>query len=168
MTPSGAFKIKEKSGAGSTTAVKMVYNLVKRAASDIRNNIDKINMYRITAPKVIALVLKRIENIIRTNKLDVTKYEDIWNIGFIALNNDEELAKPLKELIEYLKEHNIPINDKIELFATQSKTNSTKLITNPGYRMSVPKLVLNPYLNELENVKLVFIPNVIDLKFQIP
>ena len=161
-------EIKEKSGDGSTTAVKMLYNLVKRAASDIRNNIDKINMYRITAPKVIALVLKRIENIIRTNKIDVTKYEDIWNIGFIALNNDEELAKPLKELIEYLKENNIPINDKIELFATQSKTNSTKLITNPGYRMSVPNLVLNPYLNELENVKLVFIPNVIDLKFQIP
>ena len=162
-------KIKQKSGDGSTTAVRLLYNLVKLAANSIRNENNKeIYSYRINTPKVIKMILDKVKANIEYNKTKSVTYEDIRNIGYISLNNDPELTKPIDELAEYMKKENISLDNSFQVLSTVSDIENTRLIKQPGYRLSVPHLCIDESVRDLEDVKLVFIHNVLDLKYQIP
>lgn len=159
--------IKGKSGDGSTTAVRLLYNLVKSSAKDIRDHINNIYDYRITTPKVIKLLLDLIKEEVENSKVKSTKYEDLRQIGYISLNCDDDLVKPIEELTDHLKESKTPLDENFLLMSSVSNDiKETKLIKRPGYRLSVKEFMLDRNVREMEDVKLVFIPNVIDLKLQ--
>ena len=161
-------EIKEKSGDGSTTAVKLLYQLIKQAAYAIRNNVPDIYQYRINTPKVIHMILDKIKSFIESTKIKTVTYEDLRAVGYISLNNDEDLCKPLDELIEYMKAENIEIDENFELHSTPSETDETRLISRPGYRLSAQSFLINEDRLTMNNVKLIFIPYILDLKMQIP
>lgn len=159
--------IKGKSGDGSTTAVRLLYNLVKASAKDIRDHINNIYDYRITTPKVIKLLLDLVREEVESSKVKSTNYDDIRQIGYISLNCDDDLVKPIEELTEHLKESKIPLDENFLLMsAVSNDIKETKLIKRPGYRLSVKEFALDRNVREMEDVKLVFIPNLIDLKLQ--
>lgn len=160
--------IKAKSGDGSTTAVRLLYNLVKSSARDIRDHIENIYDYRITTPKVIKLLLDLIKEEVENSKVKSTNYDDIRQIGYISLNCDDDLVKPIEELTEHLKSEKTPLDENFLLMSSVSnEIEETKLIKRPGYRLSVKEFSLDKLVREVEDVKLIFIPNVIDLKLQI-
>lgn len=159
--------IKNKSGDGSTTAVRLLYNLVKSSAKDIRDHINNIYDYRITTPKVIKLLLDLIKDEVENSKVKSTNYDDIRQIGYISLNCDDDLVKPIEELTDHLRESNTPLDENFLLMSSVSNDiKETKLIKRPGYRLSVKEFMLDRNVREMEDVKLIFIPNLIDLKLQ--
>lgn len=158
-------EIKNKSGDGSTTAVKLLYNLVKHAAHAIRDNIPDIHKYRITTPKAIDLVTDLIIKYIDEKTQKSVSYEDLRDVGYIALNNDDYLAKPLDELIDHLKEQNVPVDEELSLFTTTGQSETTRLIKSPGYLLDLQNLSINDKIKELENVKFIMMPNMLDMTY---
>lgn len=162
--------IKEKSGDGSTTAIRMLYNLIRGAVTDIRYTLtkEKAYSYRINVPKVIAAILAEIKYYIEDNKSKAENYNDIRSVAYISLNNDPELIKPIDKLTEYMAEQNIPIDENLKIFSTVSDVKEVKLITRPGYKLAAPGFLLDTDRKEMNDVKLIFLHEVFDLTMQIP
>ena len=164
--------IKTKSGDGSTTAIRLIYNLIKFAiytnlySSEVEK--DKFYTRRINTPRVIKFILDKVTNQIDAYKSTALTYENIRNIGYISLNSDDELIKPIDDLINYLKENNTEINKDFRLSSILTATENTKLITRPGYRLSVDKFRIDRNAREMDDVKLIFLHDLLDLKKQIP
>ena len=157
--------LKQKSGDGSTTAVKLLYNLIKHCANDIREELPDITKFRITTPKAIDLVTGLINKYIDEKTKKSVSYDDLRDIGYIALNNDDYLSKPIDELVDHLKEQNIEVNEELSLYTTAGMSETTKLIKSPGYLLDLQKLSINDNLKEVENVKFIMIPNMLDMTY---
>lgn len=157
--------IKNKSGDGSTTAAKLIYNIVKYAAQAIKDNVEDIYKIRINTPKVIDRIFDKINEKIEEKAIKVVTYQNLLDIAYIALNNDEFLLRPIKELVNYLEDNNIPINGDLNILTTLSTSEETKISKSLGYLLSVTDFKINPNIKELENVKFIMLPNALDLTY---
>ena len=152
-----AKKIKDTSGDGSTTATKLIYNLIKFAANDIYDKLPDIQKLRINTPKAIEILIKLIlEEIDRGAKKQIT-YQDLRDTAFIALNNNEFLLEPINELVNFMEANNSPIDDTLVIAIDQINGDKIKINKKPGFTMKNREFIVSPDIKEFKGVKIILI-----------
>ena len=152
-----AKKIKDTSGDGSTTATKLIYNLIKFAANDIYDKLPDIQKLRINTPKAIEILIKLIlEEIDRGAKKQIT-YQDLRDTAFIALNNNEFLLEPINELVNFMESNSSPIDDTLVIAIDQINGDKIKINKQPGFTMKNREFIVSPDIKEFKGVKIILI-----------
>ena len=152
-----AKKIKDTSGDGSTTATKLIYNLIKFAANDIYDKLPDIQKLRINTPKAIEILIKLIlEEIDRGAKKQIT-YQDLRDTAFIALNNNEFLLEPINELVNFMEANGSPIDDTLVIAIDQINGDKIKINKKPGFTMKNREFIVSPDIKEFKGVKIILI-----------
>ena len=152
-----AKKIKDTSGDGSTTATKLIYNLIKFAANDIYDKLPDIQKLRINTPKAIEILIKLIlEEIDRGAKKQIT-YQDLRDTAFIALNNNEFLLEPINELVNFMESNSSPIDDTLVIAIDQINGDKIKINKKPGFTMKNREFIVSPDIKEFKGVKIILI-----------
>lgn len=152
-----AKKIKDTSGDGSTTATKLIYNLIKFAANDIYEKLPDIQKLRINTPKAIEILIKLVlEEIDRGAKKQIT-YQDLRDTAFIALNNNEFLLEPINELVDFMEANNSPIDDTLVIAIDQINGDKIKINKKPGFTMKNREFIVSPDIKEFKGVKIILI-----------
>lgn len=163
MVSALGWEMKKRSGDGSTTAAKFLYNLVNTGANVIlQDDEEYVHKLRINTPKAKELVIKEINNVF---SLDYENHknkgkggiEDIVPAAFISLNNDESLLKPFNDLYEYLINNNIELDKSFTVMALQGVNDNTYIDTRPGFMLGTPRFILNPNKDKMERVKLIML-----------
>ena len=159
MVKSLAFKIKQTSGDGSTTATKLLYYMVKHAFEAIRGEYKDIEKdIRIRTPKAMEYVVKQFLHEIKSfTKKDVT-LEDLRYAAYIALNSDDTLLEPIDKILEHLKQTNAPIDSSLKIEALKSHNEETSVMHNPGYILGTSEFAIDSNVKELDNVKIILMP----------
>lgn len=173
-----AHEIKENSGDGSTSAAKLLAYLVNNT-ENLYNIIDKENketlrglkIFRNNLPKVLDYTIDKILNNLKKMEIehdglvsnfmvtpDKVTYNDLEKVAFVSLNNDEELLLPFSELFRTLKEHEVPISDKIYIDAEFGDTERFKLSDKKGYALPVKSFSIVP-VEKVENAKVLVTNN---------
>ena len=155
-----ATDIKRSSGDGSTTATKILSNVVRYAAEDLFISGDK-KYYnrRINSPKAVELIAQLIEKNIIKNAIKVNTTDDILDAAYIALNNDKELLKPFEEIVSHMKENNVELNEDLEIGAFRSSGEKTTVNFNPGFNLGAKNFVGDSIRDRLENCNIILISN---------
>ena len=174
-----ADSIKAASGDGSTTAAKLLYYLIKSGAEEILLNEPDLRVKRINTPKAVEYIVKLLENRFMTRSKDfiptvvmnenvTTEKEavtrniirtaanpyDLIDGAFISLNNDRTLLKPFEELVQYLVDNKVKIDESFKVDAYRASNDKTTVETKPGYMLGTKKFVVNEELELMQNVKL--------------
>ena len=159
MVKSLAFKIKQTSGDGSTTATKLLYYMVKHAFEAIRGEYKDIEKdIRIRTPKAMEYVVRQFLHEIKSfTKKDVT-LEDLRYAAYIALNSDDALLEPIDVILEHLKKTNAPIDSSLKIEALKSHNEETSVMHNPGYILGTSEFAIDSNAKELDNVKIILMP----------
>lgn len=160
------FKIKSTSGDGSTTAAKVLSNMVTRAAEDLLvEDKDKTYKYRITTPKAIEKIIKILKSTYREDTFQVESTKDILDAAFIAVNNDESLMGPFKKICEFIDENNIVIDEDLDIGVFRGLSDETSVDINPGMELGTHSFVAHPQGIELQNCRIILINNAITMDF---
>lgn len=177
-----ADSIKATSGDGSTTAAKLLYYLIKSGAEEILLNEPDLRVKRINTPKAVEYIVKLLENRFLTRSKDfiptvimnenadtaeeaVTRNiirtaanpYDLIDGAFISLNNDRTLLKPFEELVQYLVDNKVKIDESFKVDAYRASNDKTTVETKPGYMLGTKKFVVNEELELMQNVKLIIL-----------
>ena len=177
-----ADSIKATSGDGSTTAAKLLYYLIKSGAEEILLNEPDLRVKRINTPKAVEYIVKLLENRFMTRSKDfiptvimnenvATEKEavtrniirtaanpyDLIDGAFISLNNDRTLLKPFEELVQYLVDNKVKIDESFKVDAYRASNDKTTVETKPGYMLGTKKFVVNEELELMQNVKLIIL-----------
>ena len=177
-----ADSIKATSGDGSTTAAKLLYYLIKSGAEEILLNESDLRVKRINTPKAVDYIVKLLENrfmtrskdfiptVIMNENADTAKEAVTRNIirttanpydlidgAFISLNNDRTLLKPFEELVQYLVDNKVKIDESFKVDAYRASNDKTTVETKPGYMLGTKKFVVNEELELMQNVKLIIL-----------
>lgn len=177
-----ADSIKATSGDGSTTAAKLLYYLIKSGAEEILLNEPDLRVKRINTPKAVEYIVKLLENrfltrskdfiptVIMNENADTAKEAVTRNIirtaanpydlidgAFISLNNDRTLLKPFEELVQYLVDNKVKIDESFKVDAYRASNDKTTVETKPGYMLGTKKFVVNEELELMQNVKLIIL-----------
>ena len=177
-----ADSIKATSGDGSTTAAKLLYYLIKSGAEEILLNEPDLRVKRINTPKAVEYIVKLLENRFMTRSKDfiptvimnenvATAEEavtrniirtaanpyDLIDGAFISLNNDRTLLKPFEELVQYLVDNKVKIDESFKVDAYRASNDKTTVETKPGYMLGTKKFVVNEELELMQNVKLIIL-----------
>lgn len=177
-----ADSIKATSGDGSTTAAKLLYYLIKSGAEEILLNEPDLRVKRINTPKAVEYIVKLLENrfmtrskdfiptVIMNENVDTAEEAVTRNIirtaanpydlidgAFIALNNDRTLLKPFEELVQYLVDNKVKIDESFKVDAYRASNDKTTVETKPGYMLGTKKFVVNEELELIQNVKLIIL-----------
>lgn len=177
-----ADSIKATSGDGSTTAAKLLYYLIKSGAEEILLNEPDLRVKRINTPKAVEYIVKLLENRFMTRSKDfiptvimnenadtaeeaVTRNiirtaanpYDLIDGAFISLNNDRTLLKPFEELVQYLVDNKVKIDESFKVDAYRASNDKTTVETKPGYMLGTKKFVVNEELELMQNVKLIIL-----------
>ena len=177
-----ADSIKATSGDGSTTAAKLLYYLIKSGAEEILLNEPDLRIKRINTPKAVDYIVKLLENrfmtrskdfiptVIMNENVDTAEEAVTRNIirtaanpydlidgAFIALNNDRTLLKPFEELVQYLVDNKVKIDESFKVDAYRASNDKTTVETKPGYMLGTKKFVVNEELELIQNVKLIIL-----------
>lgn len=177
-----ADSIKATSGDGSTTAAKLLYYLIKSGAEEILLNEPDLRVKRINTPKAVEYIVKLLENRFMTRSKDfiptvimnenvATEKEavtrniirtaanpyDLIDGAFISLNNDRTLLKPFEELVQYLVDNKVKIDESFKVDAYRASNDKTTVETKPGYMLGTKKFVVNEELDLMQNVKLIIL-----------
>ena len=159
-----ASQIKSTSGDGATTATLFLSNLIKFAAEYIYNeDKDEVMKKRITTPKAMELLQKLIKNELESTKKKPETYQDLKDAAFIALNNDSLLMRPFIKLIDYLEEHEVPINDELKLESRFTADTEFDIAVNSGFDIPAVKPLLDATAKSMHNVKFVMIRDYISI-----
>ena len=153
-----ADKIKKASGDGSTTAAKVLYGMIKNAAEYILNNEDSFST-RINAPKATEIILSELKKSINNRKHTVSNTQDILDCAFIALNNDESLMGPFREICEDINNKGIDIKEGVEIGVFRSLGEKTTVDKNPGFNLGAYSFIGRPIDYTVKNTKLVLFTN---------
>ena len=177
-----ADSIKATSGDGSTTAAKLLYYLIKSGAEEILLNEPDLRVKRINTPKAVEYIVKLLENRFMTRSKDfiptvimnenvATAEEavtrniirtaanpyDLIDGAFISLNNDRTLLKPFEELVQYLVDNKVKIDESFKVDAYRASNDKTTVETKPGYMLGTKKFVVNEELELMQDVKLIIL-----------
>lgn len=177
-----ADSIKATSGDGSTTAAKLLYYLIKSGAEEILLNEPDLRTKRINTPKAVDYIVKLLENRFMTRSKDfiptvimnenadtaeeaVTRNiirtaanpYDLIDGAFISLNNDRTLLKPFEDLVQYLVDNKVKIDESFKVDAYRASNDKTTVETKPGYMLGTKKFVVNEELELMQNVKLIIL-----------
>lgn len=177
-----ADSIKATSGDGSTTAAKLLYYLIKSGAEEILLNEPDLRVKRINTPKAVDYIVKLLENRFLTRSKDfiptvimnenadtaeeaVTRNiirtaanpYDLIDGAFISLNNDRTLLKPFEELVQYLVDNKVKIDESFKVDAYRASNDKTTVETKPGYMLGTKKFVVNEELELMQDVKLIIL-----------
>jgi len=177
-----ADSIKATSGDGSTTAAKLLYYLIKSGAEEILLNEPDLRVKRINTPKAVEYIVKLLENRFMTRSKDfiptvimnenantakeaVTRNiirtaanpYDLIDGAFISLNNDRTLLKPFEDLVQYLVDNKVKIDESFKVDAYRASNDKTTVETKPGYMLGTKKFVVNEELELMQNVKLIIL-----------
>ena len=177
-----ADSIKATSGDGSTTAAKLLYYLIKSGAEEILLNEPDLRVKRINTPKAVEYIVKLLENrfmtrskdfiptVIMNENVDTAEEAVTRNIirtaanpydlidgAFISLNNDRTLLKPFEELVQYLVDNKVKIDESFKVDAYRASNDKTTVETKPGYMLGTKKFVVNEELELIQNVKLIIL-----------
>ena len=177
-----ADSIKATSGDGSTTAAKLLYYLIKSGAEEILLNEPDLRVKRINTPKAVEYIVKLLENRFMTRSKDfiptvimnenantaeqaVTRNiirtaanpYDLIDGAFISLNNDRTLLKPFEELVQYLVDNKVKIDESFKVDAYRASNDKTTVETKPGYMLGTKKFVVNEELELMQDVKLIIL-----------
>lgn len=177
-----ADSIKAASGDGSTTAAKLLYYLIKSGAEEILLNEPDLRTKRINTPKAVDYIVKLLEHRFLTRSEDfiptvimnenantaeeaVTRNiirtaanpYDLIDGAFISLNNDRTLLKPFEELVQYLVDNKVKIDESFKVDAYRASNDKTTVETKPGYMLGTKKFVVNEELELMQNVKLIIL-----------
>lgn len=159
-----AYEIKNTSGDGSTTAAKVLFELVKNCTEYLLepsvSDRDKSN-FRIHTPKGVELLITKLEKYLNKENNKNIKggtTQDMIDGAYISLNNDAELLKPMEELIYYLEEKKAPIDETLRIDAFTSRGNKTKIEKKPGYMLGgAQRFSINRGREVIENAKLIML-----------
>lgn len=177
-----ADSIKATSGDGSTTAAKLLYYLIKSGAEEILLNEPDLRVKRINTPKAVEYIVKLLENrfmtrskdfiptVIMNENVDTAEEAVTRNIirtaanpydlidgAFISLNNDRTLLKPFEELVQYLVDNKVKIDESFKVDAYRASNDKTTVETKPGYMLGTKKFVVNEELELMQDVKLIIL-----------
>ena len=177
-----ADSIKATSGDGSTTAAKLLYYLIKSGAEEILLNEPDLRVKRINTPKAVEYIVKLLENRFLTRSKDfiptvimnenadtaeeaVTRNiirtaanpYDLIDGAFISLNNDRTLLKPFEDLVQYLVDNKVKIDESFKVDAYRASNDKTTVETKPGYMLGTKKFVVNEELELMQDVKLIIL-----------
>ena len=177
-----ADSIKATSGDGSTTAAKLLYYLIKSGAEEILLNEPDLRSKRINTPKAVDYIVQLLEHRFLTRSEDfiptvimnenantaeeaVTRNiirtaanpYDLLDGAFISLNNDRTLLKPFEELVQYLVDNKVKIDESFKVDAYRASNDKTTVETKPGYMLGTKKFVVNEELELMQNVKLIIL-----------
>lgn len=153
-----ADKIKRASGDGSTTAAKVLYGMVKNAAEYILNDDNSYDV-RINAPKAVEIILDELKKSVEKRTHKVSSVKDILDCAFIALNNDESLMGPFREICDDIIEKEIDINEGVEIGVFRSLGETTTVDKNPGFNLGAYSFIGRPIDYTLKNTKVVLFTN---------
>jgi len=166
ITRALADEVKSESGDGSTTAVKVLYNTVRQGSEAIINNDKGIYKYRINTPKAVELILSKIDDVVEKQAKKADKYQDILDCAFIAVNNDETLMGPFKEIVSDLIEREVDIQkDGLEIAAFRSIGKSTKVEKNPGFNLGAYRFIGRPMDYTVPIAKVILLSNNISMDY---
>lgn len=166
ITRALADEVKSESGDGSTTAVKVLYNTVRQGSEAIINNDKDIYKYRINTPKAVELILSKIDDVVEKQAKKTDKYQDILDCAFIAVNNDETLMGPFKEIVSDLIEREVDIEkDGLEIAAFRSIGKSTKVEKNPGFNLGAYRFIGRPMDYTVPIAKVILLSNNISMDY---
>lgn len=166
ITRALADEVKSESGDGSTTAVKVLYNTVRQGSEAIINNDKGIYNYRINTPKAVELILSKIDDVVEKQAKKADKYQDILDCAFIAVNNDETLMGPFKEIVSDLIEREVDIQkDGLEIAAFRSIGKSTKVEKNPGFNLGAYRFIGRPMDYTVPIAKVILLSNNISMDY---
>ena len=155
-----ATDIKRSSGDGSTTATKILSNIIRYAAEDLfTGGNNKYYNKRINSPKAVELLAKLIEKNIVNNAIKVNSTKDILDAAYIALNNDKELLKPFEEIVSHMEEKKVELNDDLEIGAFRSSGEKTTVNFNPGFNLGAKNFVGDSIRDRLETCQVILISN---------
>ena len=177
-----ADSIKAASGDGSTTAAKLLYYLIKSGAEEILLNEPDLRVKRINTPKAVEYIVKLLENrfltrskdfiptVIMNENVDTAEEAVTRNIirtaanpydlidgAFISLNNDRTLLKPFEELVQYLVDNKVKIDESFKVDAYRASNDKTTVETKPGYMLGTKKFVVNEELELMQDVILIIL-----------
>lgn len=157
--------VKEESGDGSTTAVKVLYNMVRKGAEKILEDSKGIHKSRINSPKAIELIIKHLDKAIDKVVNKISSTNDILDTAYIALNNDEELLNPFIEIINDINDNNIDVSTGIEIQAFKGLGDKVIVDKNPGFALGTYTFVGRPIDYTLENAKVVLFSNNLSMDY---
>ena len=153
--------IKNASGDGSTSAVKLVSHLVKNAVKVLSlDNTEEYKkgalIFRNNIPKVMDKVVDDILKIIEVYKKQPSSFDDLIDIARISLNNDESLLQPFRILFNTLKEYNTKFDPKNYFNIEPSDTDKYEVMRKQGYSLPTKNFMFAPinYTNSVENAHL--------------
>lgn len=134
-------KTLEEVGDGTTTTAILAYNLFRYGLEVM--NVNNVNGHFIKKQihTCVEQVLEKID--LCSRKID--KEKDLYDIGLISSNNDEEISKLLSSLLWKYKE-NANINIKWSVDGKSSVEHSEGMLLNKGYYNA--KLLSNEYDKE--------------------
>ena len=159
-----AAQIKSTSGDGATTATLFLSNLIKNAAEYIYNGEPgEVLKKRVATPKAMELLQKLIKNELEASKVTAESYQDLKDAAFIAVNNDSMLMKPFVQLIDYLEEHNVAIDENLKLETTWTAKDDFDITVNSGFDVPGVKPLLDSYSKGMNNVKFIMIRDYISI-----
>lgn len=134
-------KTLEEVGDGTTTTAVLAYNLFKHGLEVMRNNNINGHIIKRQITTCVEQVLENIDN----NSKSIEKEKDLYDIGLISSNNDEEVSSLLASLLWKYKE-NANINIKWSIDGKTTVEHSEGLVLNKGYYNA--KLLANEYDKE--------------------
>ena len=134
-------KTLEEVGDGTTTTAILAYNLYRYGLEVMRANNINGHLIKRQVMACVDNVLSHIDKLSRS----IDKEKDLYDIGLISSNNDEEISKLLAALLWKYKE-NANINIKWSIDGKTMVEHSEGLVLNKGYYNA--KLLANEYDKE--------------------
>ena len=153
----------DTSGDGTTTSyvffAKLYANIFNNSYKHVTGEYKTLDK-RMTDGQFAKLLRKSISAI--NNRVDsvhryqVTDYDQLIDIARVSLNNDDENLKPLKRLLEMLKEVKIPANS-VNISIANSTNSQCTVSVNSGFEFSSKIFLRTSDILSLENTRFIML-----------